>query len=167
MLSRRAGQVAQPATNPTATTYGYETDSDLASLIHNYPGSTPDLGYAHTYSASGRLLTTTTSEVLNRHVVPDGPGTQTYAAANPLNQYPSVTPSGGSAVALSYDPNGNLTGDGASTYTYDASNKLVSIAGLVNASYGYDALDRRVNNPGTHDKLCGCSTASPHPSRRT
>jgi hypothetical protein len=41
--------------------------------------------------------------------LPDAPGTQTYAAANPLNQYPSVTAIGGSAVALSYDLNGNLT----------------------------------------------------------
>ena len=67
-----------------------------------------------------------------------------YSAANPLNQYASVTPIGGSAQTLAYDTNGNLTGDGSSTYTYDATNRLLSIAGLINASYGYDALDRRM-----------------------
>jgi RHS repeat-associated protein len=107
-----------------------ETDSDLASLTHNYPSSTLDLHR-------------TTSEVLNRYVEPGTPGTQSYAAASPLNQYPSVTPIGGSAVTLSYDLNGNLTGDGGSTYTFDATNRLASITGLINASYGYDALDRR------------------------
>ncbi|MBP6014743.1 MAG: hypothetical protein KBA31_21145 [Alphaproteobacteria bacterium] len=72
------------------------------------------------------MLTATTSEPLNRYTNPAPLGTQTYAAANPLNQYPSVTPIGGSAVALAYDANGNLTGDGVSTFTYDAVNRLVA-----------------------------------------
>jgi YD repeat-containing protein len=76
VLSRRGSQIAAPGAggtvgpNSITTTYGYEIDSDLASLVHNYPGSTTDLVYNHTYSASGRLLTTTTSEVLNRYVEP-------------------------------------------------------------------------------------------------
>ena len=139
-----------PGPNQTATSYGYEPDSDLASLTHNYPGAATDLVYAHTYSAAGRLLTTTTSDPFNRYAPPELSGTQTYAAANALNQYPSVTPIGGSATTLGYDLNGNLTGDGSSTYTYDATNRLNAISGLINASYAYDALDRRMSKTASN-----------------
>lgn len=142
---RRDGQIATPGANQTATTYAYENDNDLAGITHNYPGATADLVFAHTTSAAGQLLSTTTSEALNRYTPGTPLGTQTYATANPLNQYPSVTPIGGSAQTLTYDLNGNVTGDGASTYAYDATNRLLSIAGFVTASYGYDALDRRMS----------------------
>jgi RHS repeat-associated protein len=142
--SRRSGQIAMPGASQTATTYAYEIDSDLSGITHNYSGATLDLAFTHTTSAAGQLITTTTSEPLNRYT-PGAPlGTQTYATANPLNQYPSVTPIGGSAATLTYDLNGNLTGDGLNTYTYDATNRLLSIAGFATASYGYDALDRRM-----------------------
>ena len=45
---------------------------------------------------------------------------RTYAA-NGLNQYTS-----GGPATFSYDPNGNLTGDGTSGYGYDVENRLVS-----------------------------------------
>ncbi len=143
VLSRRVGQVAMPGTNQTATSYVFEIDDDLSTLTHNYPGSTADLVYTNTYSAAHQVLTAVASEPLNRYTNPAPLGTQTYATANPLNQYPGITPIGGSSVTLSYDLNGNLTGDGASTYTYDATNRLLSVAGAANASYAYDALDRR------------------------
>ncbi len=50
------------------------------------------------------------------------------------------------AQTLSYDANGNLTGDGARTYVWNARNQLAQIknaAGAVLASFGYDALGRR------------------------
>jgi len=141
---RRSGQIAMPGASQTATTYAYEIDSDLSALTHNYTGATLDLAFTHTTSAAGQLLSTTTSEPLNRYTPGAMLGTQTYATANPLNQYPSVTPIGGTAATLTYDLNGNLTGDGVNTYTYDATNRLLSIAGFATASYGYDALDRRM-----------------------
>jgi len=141
--SRRSGQIAMPGASQTATTYAYEIDSDLSGLTHNYTGATLDLAFTHTTSAAGQLLTTTTSEPLNRYSPAAVFGTQTYATANPLNQYPSVTPIGGSAATISHDLNGNLTGDGVNTYAYDATNRLLSIAGFATASYDYDALDRR------------------------
>ncbi len=134
-----------PGGSQTATTYSYENDNDLAALTHNYPGATLDLAFTHTTSAAGQLLSTTTSEPLNRYTPGVPLGTQSYATANPLNQYPSVTPIGGTAATLTYDLNGNLTGDGSGTYTYDATNRLLSIAGFATASYGYDALDRRMS----------------------
>jgi RHS repeat-associated protein len=141
---RRSGQIAMPGASQTATTYAYEIDSDLSGITHNYTGATLDLAFTHTTSAAGQLLTTTTSEPLNRYTPAAVFGAQTYATANPLNQYPSITPIGGSAATLTYDLNGNLTGDGVNTYTYDATNRLLSIAGFATASYGYDAQDRRM-----------------------
>lgn len=49
-------------------------------------------------------------------------------------------------MALTYDANGNLTGDGATTYRYDAQSRLVGLtAGGVTVSYAYDAEGRRAS----------------------
>jgi RHS repeat-associated protein len=47
-------------------------------------------------------------------------------------------------IAFSYDASGNVTGDGARAYTYDAKNRIVSVSGLSSESYSYDAGNRRV-----------------------
>ena len=59
--------------------------------------------------------------------------------ANGLNQYIAV---GGST--LTYDDNGNLTGDGTWTFAYDAENRLTSASTSgTTATYEYDPLGRR------------------------
>ncbi|HCI45358.1 MAG TPA: hypothetical protein DE315_07520 [Candidatus Omnitrophica bacterium] len=64
----------------------------------------------------------------------------TYVSNN-LNQYSNV---GG--TAYSYDNNGNLISDGTNAYTYDELNHLLVFSnGITNASYQYDAFDRRVS----------------------
>ena len=89
-----------------------------------------------------------------------------YAAANNLNQYPSVTTGG--IYPLGYDANGNLTsgniglsGSGSWGFTYDPENRLMTAcmpslgAGgscpspTVSASYAYDPLGRRTHKSGT------------------
>gem|GEM_PF-6532799 len=47
-------------------------------------------------------------------------------------------------TAFGYDASGNVTGDGARTYAYDAENRLVSVSEPSGESYGYDAANRRV-----------------------
>jgi RHS repeat-associated protein len=47
-------------------------------------------------------------------------------------------------TAFSYDASGNLTGDGAGVYTYDAESHLVSVSGPISESYGYDMWNHRV-----------------------
>jgi RHS repeat-associated protein len=47
-------------------------------------------------------------------------------------------------TSFSYDASGNVTGDGARAYTYDAENRIVSVSGPVSESYGYDAGNHRV-----------------------
>src|SRR4051812_21158924 len=61
-------------------------------------------------------------------------------AVNGLNQYQSTTGTG--ATAYAYDPNGNLTSDGATTLVYDVENRLVSASGAKTAQLTYDPLGR-------------------------
>ncbi|PZM85515.1 MAG: hypothetical protein DKT66_04865 [Candidatus Melainabacteria bacterium] len=68
---------------------------------------------------------------------PASAGTVTYAAANDLNQYPTV---GG--VSYTYNVNGCLTGDGVWTFGYDVLNRFISaVKSGVSASYLYDPMD--------------------------
>jgi len=55
---------------------------------------------------AAQLISTVTSEPLNRHTVTSALGTQAYTTANPLNQYPSVTPIDCALTAIAYDANG-------------------------------------------------------------
>ncbi len=56
---------------------------------------------------------------------------------NGLNQYTQAGP-----AAFTYDPNGNLTSDGAVNFTYDVENRLISASGAKNATLKYDPLGR-------------------------
>lgn len=64
-------------------------------------------------------------------------------AVNGLNQYTAAGP-----ATFSYDANGNLTGDGSSTYVYDIENRLVSASGATSASLRYDPLGRLYETAG-------------------
>jgi RHS repeat-associated protein len=64
-------------------------------------------------------------------------------AVNGLNQYTSAGP-----ATFSYDLNGNLTGDGSSTYLYDTENRLVSASGVTVAGLRYDPLGRLYETSG-------------------
>jgi RHS repeat-associated protein len=66
----------------------------------------------------------------------------TSSVAN--NRISSVTTNGGSAVSYTYDANGNLTNDGAHSYSYDAENRVVNLDSGSTASYGYDHQNRRI-----------------------
>jgi RHS repeat-associated protein len=64
----------------------------------------------------------------------------TATAYNSANQQTSF-----SAQTLTYDLNGNLIGDGANTYTWNARNQLVSTSGSSTANFQYDAFGRRTS----------------------
>ena len=87
------------------------------------------------YDAAGRRAKIGGS--FARTGLPQPLSTATYNAANQLTQRGSVT--------ITYDSNGNLTGDGSNVYTWNVRNKLVSISGSVNASFQYDSFGRRVS----------------------
>ena len=68
-------------------------------------------------------------------------GTTNTYAANELNQYTSVD-----SAALSHTPDGGIAADGAFEYEYDSAGRLASVStgGVGVASFGYDAMGRRV-----------------------
>jgi RHS repeat-associated protein len=59
----------------------------------------------------------------------------TYDAANQIATW--------SSTSFTYDDNGNLTNDGAKTYSWNARNQLTGLSGGVGASFQYDGLGRR------------------------
>ena len=69
--------------------------------------------------------------------LPQALSSATYNAANQMTQRASTT--------LSYDDNGNLTGDGVNTFTWDARNRLTAISGGTSASFQYDSFGRRTS----------------------
>jgi RHS repeat-associated protein len=77
--------------------------------------------------------------------LPTALASATYNAANQQTAFGGVT--------QTFDLNGNLTGDGTLTYTWDARNRLASLSGGATASFQYDSLGRRtsktINNTQT------------------
>ena len=65
----------------------------------------------------------------------------TIYTSNALNQYTAA-----GDAALSYTPDGGLTGFGGLTFAYDSGTRLKSVSsnGVVIAAYDYDSFDRRV-----------------------
>ncbi len=109
--------------------------------------------------------------------IPNGPVGQTVdysldAAGNRLND-----PSAGSGQApasynaadqrngFSYDANGNLLSDGATTYTYDAANRLTqTVTDGITTTYAYDGwgtLIRETRNGRTTDMVLDEQAALP------
>jgi len=155
-----------PLSRRTAVTYGngasmsypsYSNAGDLLALNHDMSGSADDPHFSFAYTNAHQLQTDTVSDS-DYAWQPGLNGTDSYAAANALNQYPSITPGGGSVRALGYDlkgnlTSGNLTGAGAWTFAYDAENRLLTAdktsGGTVHATYAYDPLGRRTKKSGT------------------
>jgi RHS repeat-associated protein len=72
-----------------------------------------------------------------RSLTPKTLSSATYNAANQQLDFGGQT--------LSYDLNGNLTSDGANTYTWDARNQLSAVTSIgLNASFQYDSRGQRV-----------------------
>jgi len=67
--------------------------------------------------------------------LPSAVSGMSYNANNEQTNFNGVVPN--------YDANGNLTADGANTYTWDARSHLASISGPVSASFIYDPFGRR------------------------
>jgi RHS repeat-associated protein len=66
-----------------------------------------------------------------------------YANNATTNRY--EVSSSGSNASFTYDLNGNMTGDGARTFEWDAEDRLVAVSqGLLRSEFTYDGQDRRV-----------------------
>src|SRR5207244_8245908 len=103
--------------NGVTVNYTYDAGSELTGITYQTSASTlGNLAYA--YDADGRRASVTGT--LARTGLPLALSSATYNANNQLTQW--------GTAALTYDLNGNLTGDGVNNYSWDASNKLASIS---------------------------------------
>ncbi len=128
--------------------YYYDAAKRLNRIFIDHPNSANDVNLEYSLNPVGEAIEQKTD---NQLWVWDGQPTgsiDTDYVADGLNQYDSVD-----ATAFTYDANGNLTSDGASTYTYDVENRLVQVTEGSYATYlYYDPLGRLYrtvsNKPG-------------------
>jgi len=123
--------------NGVTVTYAYNGDSRVTQLSYGTGGSgSSDLGtLTYAYDADGR--------VVRKGGTLAATGMPAAVSGNTINADNAMT--GFNGTPLSYDANGNLTGDGTNTYTWDARNNLSAISGPVDASFVYDAFSRRMS----------------------
>jgi len=116
--------------------YTYDAVNQLTDVKYNAsnPDTTPS-GWSNDVTYSFDAAGNRTNVVM----APTGGSTNaTSYSANNLNQYTSI---GG--TNLTYDANGNLTGDGVWSYTYDSENRLVQASNGTNTiAYTYDPSGR-------------------------
>jgi RHS repeat-associated protein len=132
--------------NGVATTYQYDPLSRLGEHKLDFAGAADDLSSTFAYNPASQIASTTRS---NDAYAWTGHGSGTTTAtsngipgsANGLNQI------GSWVSTLGYDAKGNVTTDGAYTYTYSSENLLTSFTnpgGTVQTSstFAYDPLMR-------------------------
>jgi YD repeat-containing protein len=120
-----------------AATYGYDAANELTSLGYAQAGGTSLGTLTYGYDSEGRR---TSEGGTWASTVPPTPTTQaaTFDLGNRETSF--------NGQALSYDADGNLTGDGTDTYVWNARGQLAQIkqGAAVVASFSYDALGRRI-----------------------
>jgi len=119
--------------NGVATEHQYDAASRLTALLYRTAaGQLGDLTYQ--YDAAGNR--TGVGGAFSRTLVPTAVPGASYDGANRQLGFGSQT--------LTYDPNGNLTSDGVTLYTWNARNQLLALTGPgMTATFSYDALGRR------------------------
>ncbi|MEU7854269.1 RHS repeat-associated core domain-containing protein [Nonomuraea sp. NPDC049141] len=128
--------------------YGYDDAGRVTGITYRH-GTTDKGGLAYGYDPLGQIADVTGS--FAKVALPAAVSGMVYDAANRLTSRSGQT--------LSYDPDGNLTGDGTTTYDWNARGQLkgLSRAGLT-AGFRYDAegqRDRRTVNGTVTGYLAG------------
>ena len=118
--------------NGVGVTSSYDNASQLTGLTYSI-GSTTLGTLTYAYDAAGRRIEIGGSWA--RTALPVAMASATYDAANRMTTWAD----GG----FTYDANGHYTGDGFTSYVWDARNQLVALTGSANASFQYDATRRR------------------------
>jgi RHS repeat-associated protein len=115
--------------------YQYDPVSRLKILSHGFTTTTNNLSLTFSYNPASQIV----SQVRDNDIYAYGGDYNVVRpyTANGLNQYAAAGP-----ATFTYDLNGNLTGDGSSTYAYDTENRLTSASGYKSATLKYDPLGR-------------------------
>ncbi|MFL6603251.1 MAG: RHS repeat-associated core domain-containing protein [Steroidobacteraceae bacterium] len=132
------GRVSQLARGGgvTSSGFGYDGVSRLNSLSHTFATPLDNVSFSpFGYNPDRQIVSLGISNAEYDPLAKSA--TQGYTP-NGLNQYTAV---GG--VSVGWDPRGNLTSDGSTTYSYDLENRLTGASGTsYNASLSYDPLGR-------------------------
>lgn len=128
------------------TKYNYDAVSRLYTLAHNLDGAgtTYDETLTFTYNPASQIITRNLSNGTYSFAVT--PNVARTYSVNGLNQYTQIVSS--PTTSPTYDPNGNLTSDGSTTFGYDAENRLTSATGGHTATLVYDPLGRLYQTSG-------------------
>jgi RHS repeat-associated protein len=139
--TNRAGLSTQTTPTGVVTTWGYDAAGRPNALSHNLGGTAHDVTWSMGRNPAGQIDQSGRNNDAYAYggIVNVNRGYTT----NGLNQY-----SAAGAASFSYDANGNLTSDGATTYTYDVENRLVGASGANSAALSYDPLGRLYETSG-------------------
>ena len=116
--------------------YGYDSASELTSILYKKGATTlGDLSYR--YDASGRRIEASGSFARTSLPAAVAASATAYNANNEMTKWGTSN--------LTYDLNGNLTGDGTNTYVFNERNQLASIkqGNKTTGAFVYDGLGRR------------------------
>jgi RHS repeat-associated protein len=118
-------------TGLSAKTYGYDNDDRLTDFVNGATGT------SYTYDADGNRTSTITAA-----------GATTYHYPTTSNRLASL--SGLTTQTESYDASGNQTGNGTTTFDFDARGRMnSSIAARVTTSYAINGFGQRVRKSGS------------------
>ena len=130
------GRIGSQIRGGVAITVGYDGMSRPISWTDNLTGAADDVTSTFDYNHANQIKTKTrsnTTYAFAGYV----PVNRPYGA-NGLNQYTTAGPK-----TFSYDNNGNLTGDGTDSYSYDVENRMkTATVGGVGVTLNYDPLGR-------------------------
>lgn len=118
------GELSTQTRGAVTSTLTYDPISRPYVLADNLAGTTSDLTSTFSYNPASQIVMkvrSNTAYVFSGYV----DVSRSYTV-NGLNQYTAAGP-----ASFTYDDNGNLTGDGTNTYSYDVENRMT---GVVNAN---------------------------------
>jgi RHS repeat-associated protein len=116
----------------------YRDPLERPSVVANdLPAAGNDMVIELAYNPAGQIASRSVSN--DAYAAPPEENRSLAYQVNGLNQYIAA-----SNRTYGYDPNGNLAGDGTTSYVYDVENRLVSASGQTSATLVYDPLGRLV-----------------------
>ena len=133
-----------------STVYGWDGASRLTSLTLNLSGTSQDATWTLGYNPAGQVVSRALSN--SSYAYTGQPTLDDDYTLNGLNQVTAVDTTG-----VTYDGRGNITGDGASVWNYDASNRIThgDYTGIDIGTYSYDPAGRlhRITASGVNSRF--------------